>query len=156
MNYEIIDSNSFDIIGVEMRVSNVPENAANDMSTLWGKFMVRDIINILPNKVSTEVYCVYMDYANDGSFTAVIGCRVNSIEQIPKGCVAKHIPEFKSKCYKTSGKLPDCLIELWKEVRMDNTIERAYFIDYEKFGERAGDIDFYIENAEPEIHVSIK
>jgi predicted transcriptional regulator YdeE len=61
-DYTVIQKPSINVIGIECRTSNAPEDGPQDILRLWGQFYSKDIINKIPNKASNEVIALYCDY----------------------------------------------------------------------------------------------
>jgi len=80
---------AFNIIGIPVRTSNENGKSAQDIDALWEKFMSENIVGQIPNKISQNVYSVYTDYEGDYTqpYTTLLGCKVTSLEEIPKGMV---------------------------------------------------------------------
>jgi len=78
---------SFKVIGISVRTSNGHSDVAKHIGDLWGRFMSKGIIEHIPNKLEESIYSLYTDYETDhtGAYTAVIGCKVSSFDEIPKG-----------------------------------------------------------------------
>lgn len=125
------------VIGIECRTSNSPEDGPQDISRLWGQFYSEDIINKIPNKVSNEVIALYCDYEGDYTqpYSLVIGCSVTSLDNIPKGMVAKIIPGGSYAVFHAIGEHPNSLIETWGNI-WEKDLDRTYTGDYEVYGER--------------------
>ena len=141
----------FKVIGIAVRTTNENNQAAKDIADLWAKFMNDKILEIIPNKIDNTVYSIYTDYESDHTkpYTTILGCRVNNLNDIPKGMIGK---SFDGGSYvKLSAKgdlMKGLIIDKWREIwKMD--INRAFTADYEVFGEKAqnptdAEIDFLI------------
>jgi predicted transcriptional regulator YdeE len=139
------------IIGIEIRTSNA--EAMNTIGSHWNKFFSEGIKDKIPNKVSEEIIALYCDYEGDYTkpYNFVIGCKVSRIDNIPSGMVSKKIPASKFAVFTAKGKMPDCIIETWKQIwGMD--IERTYTGDYEVYDERASNP----ASSEVDIYVAVK
>jgi predicted transcriptional regulator YdeE len=143
---------AFHIIGVFVRTTNVNNKALKDIGDLFGNFMGQNIIEKIPNKISDDIYCVYTDYESDynGPYTAIIGCKVSSLNDIPTGLICKTIPDSKYQVYKSTGKLSISLANTWEGI-WNADLNRRYSADFDIYGEKAGDY----ENAEVDTYVAI-
>jgi predicted transcriptional regulator YdeE len=143
----------FKIIGIDVRTTNQNGQSQKDIGDLWGKFMRENIIQQIPTKVNDDTYCVYTDYENDanGFYTTILGCAVSSLDHIPGGFASKIITASKYRVYKSTGKLPDCVVETWMDIWQLN-IERKFSADFDVYGPKSQDP----ENAEVDTYVSIK
>ena len=85
-----IDVIGFFLLGISTRTTNQNGQAAKDIGDLWCQFMDNNILPQIKDRVSDEVHCVYTDYETDhtGPYTAVLGCKVNSLDNIPEGLVS--------------------------------------------------------------------
>ncbi len=136
-DYTVIKKPSINVIGIECRTSNAPENGPQDIPRLWGRFYGEDIINKIPNKASNEVIALYCDYEGDYTqpYSIVIGCPVTSLNNIPEGMVAKTIPAGSYAVFRAIGEYPTSLIETWGNI-WQTELKRTYTGDYEFYGEK--------------------
>ncbi|HET7002457.1 MAG TPA: GyrI-like domain-containing protein [Puia sp.] len=143
---------SFYVIGISVRTTNVNNKALKDIGELFGNFVGQNILQKIPNKISEDIYCVYTDYESDfnGPYTTIIGCKVSSLEDIPKGLIGKSIPESKYQVYKSTGKLSISLANTWERI-WNSDLHRRYSADFDIYGEKARDF----ENAELDTYVAI-
>lgn len=121
---------SFYVIGISVRTTNVNAQAKEDLGALWGQFFADGVAEKIPHKLSSEVYCVYTDYAGDAQqpYTAILGCKVKDLSEIPEGMVGKEIPAGHYKHYPTKG--VSGVIATWQEIWQSN-LKRTYGADYE-------------------------
>jgi|ERR1017187_3768469 predicted transcriptional regulator YdeE len=147
-----IELAEFKVIGISVRTTNENGQSQNDIGNLWAKLMGQNLIEQIPNKDTNDIYCIYSDYERDfkGPYTAMLGCRVNSFEKIPAGFSYRTIPKTRYQVYKSTGKLPDCVVMTWINI-WKSTIERKYIADFDLYGQRAQDP----EHAEVHTYVSI-
>jgi len=84
---------AFNIIGIAIETTNAHGQAAQDLGQLWGQFYSQNIITQIPNKIGTEIYGIYTDFESDyrGKYTAIIGCKVSSLDDLPKGLIGRTI-----------------------------------------------------------------
>lgn len=144
---------SFQIIGIEVRTTNQNSQAINDIGALWRKFMQQGILEKIPNKVNSTIYCLYTDYEGDHlqPYTTVIGCEVSTTDEVPTGMVAKTINKGTYLKSSVNGDLSKGLVgnhwyQLW-----ETEIDRNYQSDYEVYDHRALDP----ANAEVDIYIGI-
>ncbi len=143
---------AFHVIGIFVRTTNVHNKALKDIGDLFGNFMGQHIMGKIPDKISDDIYCVYTDYESDynGPYTAIIGCKVSSLNNIPPGLIAKTIPDSKYEVYKSTGKLSISLAKTWEGI-WNADINRRYSADFDIYGEKAKDY----ENAAVDTYVAI-
>ncbi len=136
-DYIIIQKPPINVIGIECRTSNAPEDGPQDIPRLWGQFYSEDIPNKIPNKVSNEVIALYCDYEGDHTqpYSLVIGCPVTSLSDVPVGMVAKTIPAGSYAVFRAIGEYPASLIETWGNI-WKTELKRTYTGDYEFYGEK--------------------
>ena len=144
----------FKLIGIAVRTTNENGQAVKEIGDLWGKFMSEGIADKIPNKVDLVKYSLYTDYEGDHTqpYTAIIGCKVTSLDNIPEGMVGK---SFEGGNYvKTSAKgnlMEGIIADQWTKIwEMD--LDRKFTADFEVFGEKAQNPD----NAEIDFYVAVK
>jgi predicted transcriptional regulator YdeE len=142
----------FKIIGISVRTSNTNNQALKDIGELFGKFMGQNISEMIPNKLTDDIYCVYTEYESDfnGPYTTIIGCKVSSLNDIPAGFIGRTIPESRYQVYKSTGKLSISLGKTWEDI-WSSELNRKYAVDFDIYGEKAKDF----ENGEVETYVSV-
>lgn len=151
-NHSIIRKSTKMIIGIKCRTSNAPEAGPHDIPKHWGKFYNDNIIAKIPNKTSNEVIALYCDYEGDYTqpYSLIIGCPVNSIDEIPEGMVAKIIPAGSYAEFRAVGKHPDSLIGTWGTI-WQTDLPRTYTGDYEVYGDK-----FLGSPQEVEVYIATK
>jgi predicted transcriptional regulator YdeE len=148
-----IEIEEFKVIGISVRTTNQNRQSQNDIGNLWGKFIEQNLIGKIPNKNSLDIYCIYTNYESDfnGLYTAILGCKVNSFDNIPEGFISWTIPKTKYQVYKSTGKLPDSVLKTWTNIWQSDT-GRKYVADFDVYGQKSQNT----ENAEVDTYVSIK
>ncbi len=143
----------FDIIGISVRTTNENGQSSIDIPELWKRFFEEGLLERIPDKPDSSIYCVYTDYEKDFTkpYTVILGCRVNNLKTIPEGMVGKVIPggdfmKFTAKGDVTQGSV---FFE-WKKI-WESKIDRKYTADFEIYGEKARDP----KNAEVDIFISV-
>lgn len=141
----------FSIIGISIRTSNQNGRATKEIAELWQQFIAEKILSKIPNKVDDIIYALYTDYDGDHTqpYTALLGCKVTSLNLIPEGMVGK---SFMGGNYvKTTAKgnlMSGLIVDHWSTIfKME--LDRTYLADFETFGEKAqnpadAEIDFYV------------
>ena len=141
----------FKVIGISVRTTNENGQAAEEIADLWGRFMNEKILDAIPNKIDKTVYSIYTDYENDHTkpYTAILGCRVGSLNDIPNGMIGKSVDGGNYVKLSAKGDLMKGLIvNKWTEIwEMD--LDRAFTTDFEVFGAKSqnptdAEIDFLI------------
>jgi predicted transcriptional regulator YdeE len=144
----------FNLIGISVKTTNESGQAVNDIPKLWEKFMSENKISNIPGKVNDVVYSLYTEYEHDhtGPYTAMLGCKVENLDNIPDGMIGKSFNggsylKLTTKGDLTSGLIVNEWMKIWE---MD--IDRAYTADFEIYDERSANP----ANAEVDILVAIK
>lgn len=143
----------FYIIGLSVRTTIENGRVIDDMSQLWNHFLLNNIRDQIPNKTDNAIYRIYTDYEYDHTkpFTAIIGCKVNNLDDVPEGFTSKVI-SGDYMLMTAKGKPSDGIV-LLEWIKIWNTkIPRAYKTDFEVHDEKATDPD----HAEINIFVSLK
>lgn len=145
----------FKIIGISSWTSNADGQAVIDLGMLWNRFRAENMVSLIPNRLANDIYAVYTDYMTDhrGAFTAIIGCRVNSLDNIPPGLMGRAFNGGEYRKFTAKGKMPHVVIRQWQEIwNDDKTLGRKYTTDFEVYGRKSLDP----ENAEVDIFIAIK
>jgi predicted transcriptional regulator YdeE len=144
----------FYVIGLAVRTTIENGKVIDDLSQLWNHFLSNNIKDKIPNKIDNAIYRVYTDYEQDHRkpFTAIIGCRVVHLNDVPDGFTAKEITGGNYMILTAKGRPSDGIVLLeWMKI-WNATNQRAYKADFEVYDERASDPD----HAEINIFVSMK
>jgi predicted transcriptional regulator YdeE len=134
MKTEIIEQEGFYIVGISVRTSNQNGQSKKDIDELWFKFMDDSLIKQIPDRASNDVYCVYTDYETDhtGKYTAVLGCKVNSLTNINNSFRAVGISAGKYQVYSLKNKLSEVISAAWQQI-WESDINRKYTADFDLY-----------------------
>ena len=144
----------FKIIGITTRTTNENNQAMMDIPALWNEFLSGNLIEKIPNKLNSEIYCIYTEYEKDHTkpYTALLGCRVDNLSKIPEGMIGKEFEGGKYQKFIARGNLTNgAVAQEWSKI-WNSDLERKYTADFEIYGEKAQNP----ENAEVDIYVAIK
>lgn len=147
-------SSSFHIIGIAVRTTNENGQATQDIPQLWNRFFTEGLMTQIPGKADDTIYCLYTDYEKDHTlpYTTVIGCRVNSIDQVPEGFVGKTIHGGNYRVFTAKGDMEQGIVyKEWQKI-WDTDIDRAFTTDFEVYGEKARDM----KHAEVDIFIAVQ
>lgn len=135
-------------MGIECRTSNENLEMIPDH---WARFMGENIYAQIPGKSSEEVVALYCDYAGDCTqpYSLVIGCWVESADQIPEGMVAKEVPGGKFAYFLAKGEHPKALVDTWGHV-WQTELQRSYTGDYEIYGQK-----FFAQDPQVDLFIAI-
>ena len=149
---EVIDK--FHVIGILARTTNENQQAATDIEALWTKFWGEEIAKQVPNTVNTDIYALYTDYETDytGAYTVILGLPVSSLDDIPQGFVGITVEKDAYQKFVSKGKMPEAVIDTWREIWSNETLNRAYHIDFTVHGKKYYDGD----KAEVETFISVE
>lgn len=131
---------AFNIIGIAIETKNANGQAAQDLGQLWGQFYSQNIMALIPNKIGTDIYGIYTDYESDyrGNYTAIIGCKVSSLDDLPKGLIGRTIQGGTFQKYIAKGEMPAAVGDTWQQIWSKGAeINRAYIADFEVYGTTA-------------------
>jgi predicted transcriptional regulator YdeE len=98
MEPRIMEQQEFSVIGIQVRTSNAKEvTGGGAIPKQWARFFSEGITDKIPNKVDSTIYAVYTNYASDynGEYDFIIGMKVSSVSDVPRGMVAKTVPRGK-------------------------------------------------------------
>ena len=66
MNREEVTLTKFVVVGISVRTTNQNHQSQEDIAKLWEVFFRNAYIQqLMPNKVSNDIYCIYTDYKSD-------------------------------------------------------------------------------------------
>jgi len=146
-------SETFHIIGIDTRTSNQEGKAAKDIPALWNHFLSQNLLMRIPNKIGSELFCIYTEYEGDHNlpYTTLIGCKVNNLDNIPEGMrgmtfTTQHLKKFTAKGNLQQGTVWNKWLEIWEA-----GLDRTYSFDFEVYGEKAQNP----EDAEVDIYISV-
>lgn len=144
---------AFKIVGIAVRTTNENQQAAIDIPALWGRFMAEQVLERIPNKVDSTIYCVYTDYEKDHTkpYSTILGCKVSSSDAVPEGMVLKEISAGDYQRQTVKGNLMQGpVVEAWMKI-WNSAIPRIYTADFEVYGPTAQDPT----NGEMEIYLAV-
>lgn len=144
----------FKVIGISVRTTNENGQAGKDIPVLWEKMISEDILNSIPNKIDNTVYSIYTDYEKDHTkpYTTVLGCRVESLDNIPEGMAGYSFDGGDYLRFTPKGDLSKGLvINEWLKI-WDMDLGRVFSADFEVYGEKAQNPS----DAEVDIFIAVK
>ena len=130
-----IDVIGFFLLGISTRTTNKNGQAAQDIGDLWCQFMDNNILPQIKDRVSDEVHCIYTDYETDhtGPYTAILGCKVNSLDNIPEGLVSLSVAPGTYVKFTAKSWLPNRVAETWQYI-WNKPLNRKYTADFDVYG----------------------
>jgi len=153
-----VRQSAFSVLGIEVRTSNAKEATGHGViGKQWQKFFQEDVLEKIPNKLDSNIYAVYSDYASDhnGEYSLTIGAKVADGSSVPAGLALKTVPAGNYAVL-TSDKGPvvKVVTAAWQRVwgleqkkALGGT--RAYKADFELYDQRAANpqdsqVDIYL------------
>lgn len=150
---EIQDIQEFHIIGISVRTTNANGQGAKDIGALWNRFIGEGIAEKIPNKSGFDIYSVYTEYEGDYTlpYTTILGCKVNSVDQVPEGMVAHKVVKGTYQPFVAKGNLNEgVVVAEWQKI-WNSDLDRKYTSDFEIYGAKAQNP----ENAEVDIYIAV-
>lgn len=145
---------SFNVIGIQVRTTNENGQAAQDIPSLWTRFMTERTIEQIPRKIDDTVYCIYTDYEKDHTkpYTAMLGCKVEDLNNIPNGMTGKIIGNGEFARFVAKGNIMQgAVFQAWTKI-WNTDLNRSYTADFEVYNEKSQDP----QNAEVDIFIAVK
>lgn len=143
----------FKLAGIKLygKTTNQNKQSIKDCGELWQKFETEKIFDVIPKKLSNEVYAVYYDYEKDEttSFSYFIGCKVEENSETCKELEELIIPAQEYSKFTAKGIMTGCVTDVWNEI-WNSDIRRKFGFDFEIYDERSQDWN----NAEVAIYIS--
>jgi predicted transcriptional regulator YdeE len=148
------------ILGIQIRTNNASEIAGNgQIGALWSRFFAENLPAQIPNRSSESFFVVYSNYESneDGDYDYLLGCPVDSIENLPQGMTYAAIATGDYAVFTTeTGPVAEVVQAAWKHIWLQSPKElghkRAFLSDYEVYDHRAIDPS----NAKVEIHIGLE
>ena len=158
----IVDLESFEVMGIEVRTNNAKEASADGViGKQWQRAIQEHALDGVPSRIEQNIYAVYTDYASDanGDYTFVLGAKFRPSPDtlIPKGMVVKTIPAGRYAVFTSErGPVAKVVVDTWKQIwsyyQLPANGHRAYRADFELYDQRAVDPN----NAQVDIYIGIK
>jgi len=158
----IVDVESFEVMGIEVRTNNAKEAGADGViGKQWNRFMQEKLTNRIPNRMDDNVAAVYTDYASDanGDYTFVLGAKFRPSPEtlVPKGMVVKTVPAGRYAVFTSErGPVAKVVVETWKQIwsyyQSPANGHRAYHADFELYDQHAADPN----NAQVDIYIGVE
>ena len=145
----------FKIIGIATRTTNQNNQSAEDLGKLWSQFYAENILEKIPNKVSSDIITIYTDYVSNytEAYTTIIGVPVSTLDSVPEGLTGREFEAENFQKFTAKGEMPNAVVNTWMDIwQQDNELNRKYSYDLEVYGEKSQNG----ENAEVEIFIAAK
>jgi predicted transcriptional regulator YdeE len=157
MNRKLVDEPGFSVVGIQSHTNNAKEATPEGViSKQWARFLSGGLLGKIPDKADTSIFAVYSDYESDhsGSYSFLIGAKVNSDSSVPAGMVSIKVPAGRYAVFTTEkGPAQQVVPAAWKAIwAMQKSSlggTRTFKTDFEVYDQRAADprssqVDIYI------------
>ncbi|MFK8008743.1 MAG: GyrI-like domain-containing protein [Saprospiraceae bacterium] len=147
------NSETFHIIGIDIRTSNQEGKAGQDIPSLWNRFLSQNLMGKIPNKIGSEIFCIYTEYEGDHNlpYTCLLGCKVDNLDNVPEGMRGMTFTTQKLEKFTAKGNLQQGAVwKKWLEI-WEAELDRTYTFDIEVYSEKAQNP----EDAEVDIYISV-
>ena len=144
---------AFYAAGITVRTINQNGQSRKDLMALWTRFMSDNILPQINDRAVDDIYCFYTDYESDhtGYYTALLGCKVNSLENIDEGFSGLSVPAGKYQVYLLAGDPLHSILDAWQEI-WESDANRAYTADFDLYTANAKSF----EETEVKIYLAVK
>ncbi len=142
MNFTITQLPAFNIAGLTIRTANAGGRAMKEIGALWQQFMAQGVLQTIPNRQNDDIYCMYTEYEKDANalYTAILGCRVATLNGLPAGISGKAVAENTYRLYASATQ--DNVITTWVHI-WQTEIDRAYAADFDVY-KQDGTVETYL------------
>jgi len=150
---ETIELPAFYAAGITVRTINQNGQSRKDMMALWNRFMGDNLLQQITGRASDDIYCFYTDYESDymGHYTALLGCKVNSLAAAPGSFSGITIPAGKYQVYSLAGDPLHSILDAWQEIWASDA-DRAYTCDFDLYSVNSRNF----QETEVKIYLSLK
>jgi predicted transcriptional regulator YdeE len=128
--------NKFWVVGIHLRTNHNIGQLPIDLRRLWSLFIEENMFRLIPNTLSSTVYCLYTNYKSDyrSTYTVVIGVKVLDLKDVPAGMCAWEVVEGVYRKYEVQHQEPYASLKTWVDIwQEDRELNRAYTTDYESY-----------------------
>lgn len=120
------------VVGVSAKVSNDRDDL---LEQVWELFFNSEVLEYLQGKnISQDIISVYYEYEGDcdDPYTYLIGYEVDESFDTPLGLNSTVI-NLNHEIYKLTDNLPDAIFDKWEDIWDDDSRERAYIADFDRY-----------------------
>ncbi len=120
------------VVGVSTKVSNDRDDL---LEQAWELFFNSEVLEYLNGQnLSQDIISVYYEYEGDHTalYTLLIGYEVDDSFDVPTGLNSVNV-ELNHEVFRVEGDLPDAVIEKWQEIWRDDSKERVYKADFDRY-----------------------
>lgn len=150
-----LEVEEFKLAGLALngKTTNEDGQSSIDCGSLWQRFEEERITDLIPDKVSEDIFAVYHQYEGDHTqpFAYFIGCRIKNDAETPDGLDSLILPKGNYKKFTARGKMPECVANTWRSIWSEEE-NRTYQVDFEVYDDRSKNWD----DASVDIFVSVE
>ena len=122
------------IVGVELRTNN--NEAAETIPAFWKKFYDENLLTLLTDKESVDLYAVYTNYedagySSEGQYSLIIGITSDEFSKDDKDLAEAVLPQQEYMVFSVSDNKVDNVDKTWQAILKNKIIERTFDVDYE-------------------------
>lgn len=130
------------MVGITARTDDQKEmSGEGHIGRLWNRFFIENLSSKIDNKRNENLYGLYYDYKQSGEkleYSILVGCIVNSKDDIPHGMESVTLPASDYACFSTAGgemieETKKLWGKIWSEWIPANPQERTYTGDFEEY-----------------------
>lgn len=127
-------SDSFLVAGLKIRTMNQHGLAQVELAEMWDYYLAEEMSAKIPNTEDDDIYCVYFEYedGHEGLYSALLGKKVSSIENLPEGMFGVQVPEQLYEVVSAPHATPEAIRRCWKYI-WDHLENRTYTFDFERY-----------------------
>ena len=130
------------IIGIGKIVSN---QAPEKIGAFWQEFFANNTSALIPNQMSTDIFCLYTDYEGDYTkpYKMIIGHEVSTLDHTPSTLEAREFDYSNYDHISLPQGSPHAILEAWQTI-WTNGRDRSYRLDFQKHNPD-GSVDIFVE-----------
>lgn len=153
MNYEIVNLNEKQVVGLIKETTNSNNKSIRDIGMLWEEFLGKEHWKKIENRKNNKSIGLYTDYQGDFTqpFNFICGCEVDKNIQFKLPLVSRTIQGGRYAKFIINGDVKESVGEFWLKLwQMD--LDRKYSCDFEEYQNNTQDM----QKQEIHIYISIK
>ncbi|MCP4523072.1 MAG: hypothetical protein GY828_02530 [Candidatus Gracilibacteria bacterium] len=152
---EIIPRTKFIVAGLKITTNNTSAMKNDTISEAWSMFFGKDVYSKIPNKIDDRIYAVYGNFEENFSednmkknYDMIIGCKVESLDGLPKWLSSIEIPEQDYAKFVAVGNMPGAVLKEWENI-WSSQINKNFSVDFEVYSEKSqkgklSEVDIYV------------
>ena len=135
---------TFSILGISVDTSTDPSQSSKDLKSLWDRVFYDHIKESIPQKLDSNLYCVYDHYqpidSHLFSLRATIGCKVDPETPPSHDMSLAIVHQGGYQHYNVRGPFPETIVSQWSSIWTSNPpLPRSFVSDFEVYSEKFED-----------------